>query len=125
MSGDLWGDEVDRVRHDIVVEMIAQALGRSRGYLITRPIDDETIAAVVATIAGGGQILRGGVTEEAGVSDRWTYPSLAAAVCALGAWWLNEWADEPAGWIRHQPSDRRRSYDRDVPTVLVDEWVAP
>lgn len=41
------------------------------------------------------------------ISHRWTYPDEVAACAHLTAW-IGGADDEPAGWTRHRPSDRRR-----------------
>jgi len=58
----------------------------------------------------GCAICAGALGDTVTIADRWTYPHMVAA-----AWALTEWdgTGEPAGWIRHQPSNRRVSQGHD------------
>lgn len=89
------------------------------GYIdgFVRP--DGQVAFLLVTAAGQGQIGLGGRTSEAGVSDRWTFEHPMAAALAFRLW-HGYGDDEPAGWIRHQPSNRRRTY-RSSLTGYTDE----
>ena len=45
---------------------------------------------------------------DSGISDVYSYWNLTDARKAWVQWDLRNYAGEPEGWIRHQPSDRRR-----------------
>ena len=56
-----------------------------------------------------------------GCPDGWDYETVSGATSALTTWNVETEA-EPAGWVRHIPSNRRRRYDAEG--VLELEWVA-
>jgi hypothetical protein len=86
---------------------------RENGYVLalmtdrhSEPGDPAEVVAITTTAAGQGQLILGNT---GWVTDRYTYEGgMAEAVTALVQWKLAGWADEPQGWQRHQPSDRRR-----------------
>lgn len=51
--------------------------------------------------------------------DIWTFANMNDAARAWVSWGTLE--PEPNGWIRHQPSNRRRAYRSDN----IHEWVEP
>lgn len=76
------------------------------GYLITMQAESGLVASLVATVVGGGQIVIGGPE---GVTGRYSYADLGDALIAFMRWDTeHRLAGEPEGWIRHQPSNRRR-----------------
>lgn len=71
-----------------------------------------------------GEIGRSASTDSRdGVSDRWQYQSLVDAIMAWVRLRTDLAAVEPTGWVRHQPSNRRRQYNADG--TCEREWVAP
>lgn len=93
-------------------------------YPMAAQLDDGTAVFVTRTIFAGQIGKAEGVDRADGVIDRWSYETMAEAVRAFVVWHSNGFVDEPLGWVRHQPSNRRRSYDNG-PTDPFDEWVAP
>jgi hypothetical protein len=79
--------------------------------------DPAEVVAITTTATGQGQLILGNT---GWVTERFTYLGMADAVTALVQWKLAGWADEPQGWHRHQPSDRRRT-DGDPD----QEYIAP
>jgi hypothetical protein len=80
--------------------------GKKNGYLSTlMQSGDHKLIAVLRTISGA-QIIRG---DQKTVEERWSYETTEAALAAF-ARWVEEWTpdNEPEGWVRHQPSNRRR-----------------
>ena len=74
------------------------------GVYVRRHFGDGAVDLVPLTF-GRGALQRG----RAGADDYidvWTFPSIVAAYCALTAW--DGEGDPCDGWIRHQPSNRRR-----------------
>jgi hypothetical protein len=71
------------------------------------------------------QIIRGSTDAWGGVSDRWSYDSWNECVQAWILWKRKgRVGEEPNGWVRHQPSDRRREYSK-VTGLVILEWTAP
>jgi hypothetical protein len=101
----------------------AQRLAAENGYSRWRVLDAHTGAWLTTTITGGGQILVGALHAFGGVSQRWSYTTVFDALAAWDDWVLTGCADEPRGWVRHQPSDRRRKYDSAGRCTA--EWTAP
>lgn len=92
------------------------------GYAAATLLPDGRVAFVVPTF-GGAQIGVGGMSTAEGVSERFSYESLFGTFVALVAWaQIDGFAGEPSGWIRHQPSNRRRRYADDG---SFEEYVAP
>ncbi len=77
---------------------------KENGYLEAAVRPDGKIVAVLAGIANG-QIIVG---DEFGVEERYSYPDLSYAIAHYTVWEHLGFPDEPMGWIRHQPSNRRR-----------------
>lgn len=77
------------------------------GYVNAWDAGGDRVVALVDTVTRGGQIVAG--TRDA-VTDRWTYPTMVEAVEAIVGWLGHGFRDEPLGWTRHQPSNRRRTY---------------
>ena len=86
---------------------------RENGYIAGAKVAGG-LAFVLVTVTGQGQIIVG-TTD--GVEHRFTYESPSQALVALDRW---DGTGEPAGWHRHQPSNRRRP-DGDPST----EHIAP
>jgi len=73
------------------------------------------------TLDGGVVFIRGTAAGEAhlcvspstndndGISDIYSYPTLRDARLAWLGWDFKNFAGEPEGWVRHQPSNRRRT----------------
>lgn len=80
-----------------------------QGYDTVRVEPDGRLVCSLPTAAGGSQIIRGDLLN---VEDRWSYPTRDAALVAVLRWSASG-AAEPEGWIRHQPSNRRRVYAAD------------
>lgn len=100
----------------------AQRLTSSEGYYTGVALDPWTGAWLVPTI-GAAQIIVGSLDATGGVSHRYSYDTATGAMDAWRLWTHCEVVDrEPSGWIRHQPSNRRRELD-DMGRVVV-EWVA-
>lgn len=89
--------------------------------------DGKQFVAFQMTITGYDII----VADAAGVNERYTYPradegdpypelALATVVEAFQTWQAVGYSDDPPGWIRHTPSDRRRPAGNPA-----DEYVAP
>lgn len=77
------------------------------GYVNAWEAGGDRVVALIDTVTGGGQIVAG---TRLGVTDRWTYPTMTEAVEAVVGWLGAGFRDEPMGWTRHQPSNRRRTY---------------
>ena len=78
---------------------------RANGMLMARLNPDDSVVGVITTVVGQGQIIRS--LDDTSVNDRWSYWTVAAALTHYLAW-IDSDRDEPNGWIRHQPSNRRR-----------------
>ncbi len=89
------------------------------GYEAGVDLGDGRAAFLATTVVGGSQILIGHATAEGGVAERFSYPSITAGHVAWVRWLAVDMTGEPEGWVRHQPSDRRRSYNEDG---TVTEW---
>ena len=80
-----------------------------RGFVATRTLDDRRFLAVVPQLFGAGLLTMTNPGAFPGTWDEgYTYERLADAVDALESWDPAE-TFEPLGWIRHRPSNRRRS----------------
>lgn len=83
------------------------------GLVLPRPVSERVgyqVAFVVSGAAGGGQIAIGGLSAVEGVYERYSYADVMTAISAYAMWEANDFADEPLGWVRHVPSNRRRTY---------------
>lgn len=76
-----------------------------RTFLESFSDDGSQVIAIRRSLCGGGQIIGG--CDEHGCSDVWSYPFLTTAVLEFLVW-TGDAGTEPEGWIRHQPSNRRR-----------------
>jgi hypothetical protein len=115
-----WEETLATERTQLALDEFA----RENGYLFGRALPGERGVTFLVRSIGAGQIVVGAeASAMAGVSDRYSYPTLAGACVAFGMWEMDGWRGEPYGWVRHQPSNRRRTYN--VAGDLVDEWVAP
>lgn len=100
----------------------AERLTVAEGYWRGIALDPWTGAWLLPTI-GAAQIIVGSLDAAGGVAQRYSYQT---ATDALDAW--RQWttaplvAVEPDGWVRHQPSNRRRELDHEGNVVV--EWVA-
>jgi len=56
---------------------------------------------------GRAQIVLG---DETTATDRYTYEGVMEAIAAMVLWKALDCKGEPEGWIRHQPSNRRRTH---------------
>jgi hypothetical protein len=74
-------------------------------YLLAGTRPDGTLIGVLMTITLAGQIWVG---DRWNVAERYSYPTIDAAITAYDEWCGRDGAGEPDGWIRHQPSNRRR-----------------
>ena len=83
------------------------------GYSMVYQIDDIIVSLLENPF--NTQIVVG---DEWGVKERYSYSTVAEAFVAFIHWTQKECEGEPTGWIRHQPSNRRRK-DGDPNT----EWV--
>lgn len=90
-------------------------------YACATRLPNNTIAFVHPSTYGQAQL---GISPDAnpnsGVTDRYTYRSLSAAIAALAAWEHRGFLGEPQGWHRHQPSNRRRTHGD-----ATREYIAP
>lgn len=92
-------------------------------YVYGVPLDPFTGAWLDATITGGGQIIVGSLDASGGVAHRYSYTTLSKASEAFDRWTESACTDaEPTGWVRHQPSNRRRELTPSGATAI--EWVA-
>lgn len=81
---------------------------RANGMLMARLNPDDSVIGVITTIVNQGQIIRS--LDNFSVNDRWAYETVSGALTAYMNWIDHiEVMDEPTGWIRHQPSNRRRA----------------
>lgn len=87
------------------------------GYTGAWETPNGTVVALMDTITAGGQIVSG---TRLGVADRWTYPTVVESVDALVGWLSEQFAGEPMGWTRHQPSNRRREYQ--TPAIPMSQY---
>jgi hypothetical protein len=92
------------------------------GYTAAAVAGDGRVLFLCATIFAGQIGLADGLGSGNGVSERWSYETMRDAAFAWRRWERAGFEREPVGWVRHQPSNRRRSYDNGPP---FDEWVAP
>lgn len=79
---------------------------RAERYSLATYMPDGRIVCLLATLLGGGQIVIGDFRV---VHERYSYSSLQDATDAYDEWRRRQWSEEPVGWIRHQPSNRRRT----------------
>jgi hypothetical protein len=89
--------------------------------------------------------LRSFEEEPSGWDEGWDYTNFAAAIHAFDAFGMEHKKEgvmcekclefececgeelqfiDPSGWVRHRPSNRRRSYTDDSCITMVREWVA-
>lgn len=69
-------------------------------------LPEERFAYVELSLMGQAQICIG---DEFTCEDRYTYPNPGSAIKEFLIWvWVNHCKEEPEGWHRHQPSNRRR-----------------
>lgn len=89
--------------------------GTENGYsLIYRENENSPIYAVLEN-PFNTQIIVG---DEYNVNERYTYANRAMALLAFVEWMNVYCRGEPRGWIRHQPSNRRRENgDPDKETI--------
>ncbi|HEY7009048.1 MAG TPA: hypothetical protein VH395_08920 [Jatrophihabitantaceae bacterium] len=73
-------------------------------YILGARLPDGGFAAAASMVANY-QIITGNELE---VWHRYSYPDLFTVASAWWEWCRAEFAGEPGGWIRHQPSNRRR-----------------
>lgn len=74
--------------------------------LLTSNLPNERFAYVVLILLGQAQICIG---DENTCMHRYTYPDPESAIRAFVKWLSeDEVQEEPEGWHRHQPSNRRR-----------------
>lgn len=76
------------------------------GYFAVHQKEDGTIVALLEN-PFNTQIIVG---EEFSVNERYTYETKADGLIAYYYWIIKDCVGEPAGWIRHQPSGRRREH---------------
>ena len=77
-----------------------------RGLVASRILPDGREAAVAPLVGSKGRLTVGPLG--AGVYDEgWEYGTLDGAIEAMDLW-DPETEEEPAGWVRHVPSMRRR-----------------
>lgn len=70
---------------------------------------DGRVIFVKRTAAEQGQLcISASLDEMSGISDTYSYPTIKAAWHAWVQWDFKNFVGEPEGWIRHQPSNRRR-----------------
>lgn len=77
---------------------------KDNGYSLVFPKDETKIVTLLEN-PFNTQIIVG---EEFSVNERYTYTTSAEAFMAFVRWTQQECEGEPDGWIRHQPSNRRR-----------------
>ena len=87
----------------------AEITTRVNGYTWGTAIDPYTGTWIVSLLMNACQIIVGDV-DGAGVAERWTYTETGLAWVAMQRWERAGFVGEPEGWVRHQPSDRRRTY---------------
>jgi len=77
-------------------------------WLRTRVLTDGTVLRVPTSSIYNGQVTRASAqSDKYGTYDEvWSYPSKFEAMAAFDSW--DGLGDAPVGWIRHQPSNRRR-----------------
>lgn len=71
----------------------------------SRPLDDGRWIAMEPTIWHGFRMHVIDDLESDRSSEMFTFPDPVSAALAFIAW---DGSGEPSGWVRHQPSDRRR-----------------
>ena len=81
-----------------------------QGYVSPRIVDEGKWIAMERMLFGAVKILRGQLSDSAGYSDEWMYPSSIAAALAFSEW---NGQGDPDGWVRHKPSNRRISQSPD------------
>jgi hypothetical protein len=74
------------------------------GYITAEYKPDGKIVSVLMEMFNA-QIVIG---NEFGVDERYSYVDLNKATIGYAIWRANHFEGEPTGWIRHQPSNRRR-----------------
>lgn len=89
---------------------------KENGYTVAAYRYDGKIIAVLIAMYNT-QIIVG---DEFGVNERYSYPTTLKALIAFDAWKEEDFKDEPEGWIRHQPSNRRRQ-DGDPTKEIIRE----
>jgi hypothetical protein len=79
--------------------------------LSAKALADGRCSYVIPILFGRAYVtVAGEDSDRMGVYDEvYTYETVAAALAALGRW-DGEQGTEPDGWIRHQPSNRRREF---------------
>jgi hypothetical protein len=82
----------------------------ANGYIAPRAIGNGRWAALLAHFDPSMAIVTGRIGDRYGWAEKWTYPDAGEALVAYMLW---DGRDEPAGWIRHQPSNRRVSRSPD------------
>lgn len=98
----------------------AAEFAASHGYWAGDAMPDGRCAFLIPRIWSVDICLGDAPTEEAGISDLYTYPTAALAIAAWEAWRSSSFEGEPVLWVRHQPSNRRR-----VEGDPATEFVAP
>lgn len=86
----------------------------AEGYKMITLLPDGRVAALLPQLFNVA--LRAGL-DVYGYSESYSYESYEAAVSGLTEWSGKE-GTEPEGWIRHQPSNRRRT-DGDAETEYI------
>lgn len=78
-------------------------------YITGSYMPDGRVCFVKQTIPGGAQICISSTLDEmSGVSDLYSYDGWLVCSDAWASWAEGSFAGEPEGWVRHQPSNRRR-----------------
>jgi len=100
------------------------------GLLLPRPVTREQgyqVAFVVPTVPGAATIKIGGLSQREGISETYYYDNLLDCMAAAAAWHETGFDGEPQGWVRHVPSNRRRTYlvREGKPSTYYEEDIRP
>lgn len=85
-------------------EASLEAWCRVQGYVTAARNPRGGIVALEQCIANAQLV----VGDEASVAERYSYRDFTDAFVAFVRWCAAGFDDEPDGWLRHQPSNRRR-----------------
>lgn len=89
-------------------EAAVQAFVTEHGYWAGDLMPDGRVAFLMPQIFGVDICIGAEATEDAGLTERYSYNDASIALAAWSAWREAEFFGEPVLWIRHRPSNRRR-----------------